>query len=121
MLRVMSRVGLHRMTRVGAKNCGRDKTRGAASFRFATPQAWRTTTRHTDTVTRLYESLTTKSRPGCGWGDSNSHGLAPRTVSVCCVYQFRHTRTAFRQSAATDVPRHDSGNARCRWPGEHCV
>jgi len=65
------------------------------------------------------------NRPACGWGDStrpaacdrrraqpgerseaaqrpqlNSHGLSPRTVSVCCVCQF-HTRTVSGTLATT--------------------
>src|SRR5436309_539951 len=37
--------------------------------------------------------------PGCGWWDSNPHGLAPRILRESCVYQLRHTRTA----SAVDV------------------
>lgn len=31
--------------------------------------------------------------PGCGWRESNPHGLPPRALPMSGVYQFRHTRT----------------------------
>ena len=42
--------------------------------------------------------------PGCGWRDSDSHGLSPTPLRVERVYQFRHTRyrgTLTRPVAAT--------------------
>lgn len=35
--------------------------------------------------------------PGCGRRDSNPHGLSPRNLPSCCVYQFRHARTTSAQ------------------------
>lgn len=43
--------------------------------------------------------------PGCGWGESNSHGLSPQALRGLGVYQFRHTRTVLRQAGATGVRR----------------
>lgn len=54
-----------------------------------------------------------ESTPGCGWGD-NSHGLAPRTVSACRVYRFRHTHTVIRHAGAPATPTR-LNNMRCRW------
>ena len=35
---------------------------------------------------------TQAQEPGCGWRDSNSHGLSPTPLRTKRVYQFRHTR-----------------------------
>jgi hypothetical protein len=49
--------------------------------------------------------------PGCGWWESNPHGLSPRALRVLRVCQFRHTRTASGTSATTGNPGADRQRA----------
>ena len=76
-----------------------EERRGVAGFP-ATPQAWRYATQYVRSANRVCSEQAAESMPGCGWRDSNPHGLAPRALRTHRVYQFRHTRTAIRQSAA---------------------
>jgi hypothetical protein len=58
-----------------------------------------------------------ESMPGCGWGDSDSHGLAPNPLRRRCVYQFRHTRPVFWH-LVVPVAATRYCNALCRWRGQ---
>lgn len=74
--------------------------------------------RSTLTAWVQYPSVAAPSQggwPGSGWRDSNPHGLAPHTLSTCCVCLFRHTRTVLRQSADTGRQRRDA--AACNAAG----
>src|SRR5713101_5889808 len=59
--------------------------------------------------------------PGCGWWDSNPHGLAPRTLPTTGVYQFRHTRTIVSMLAplacndATPAASDTAGRGKLSW------
>jgi hypothetical protein len=90
--------------------------KGAAEFRDPF-SCGRLAARPTRNVTSVYCDQLAESMPGCGWGESNSHGLAPSMLRAGCVYQFRHTRPILWHSVVP-VASTRSHNVPCRWPGE---
>src|SRR6266568_7837198 len=112
MLRVMPCVELYRMTREEAKTCEREKMRGAASFRIATPRAWREATQHDGIVTqyRMRAAQCQDARVRVK-GVEPSRACAPHDAIVLrlpvpphphrlpAVGGHSHTTTQFRQRA----------------------
>ena len=91
---------------------------GAADFRSPFVRGGKAT-RHIRTVLTVYSGQFAESMPGCGWGGSNSHELAPNTVRMCRVYRFRHTRPVVWHLVVL-VAATRSHNVPCRWRRE-CV